>query len=68
MQFAHRDADIEVGLKSTALCHLANIANQLGRAVRFDPAAETIVGDEQAENMLSRKYREGGHWSVPAGV
>ncbi len=62
------NADIEIGFRSAALCHLANIANRLGRVVNFDPQAETILDDEQAQAMLSRTYREGGHWSVPSGV
>ncbi len=62
------NADIEIGFRSTALCHLANIANRLGRTLQFDPQAEAILNDERAQAMLSRTYREGGHWSVPSGV
>ena len=62
------NADIEIGFRSAALCHLANIANRLGRMVNFDPSAETVIGDEEARAMLTRKYREGGHWAVPEGA
>jgi predicted dehydrogenase len=40
-------------------CHLAAIAARLGRTIKWDPATETIVGDEQAAAMASRKPREG---------
>ena len=50
--------DIEEGHKSAVLCHLANISYRLGRSLRFDPATERFVGDEEADAMLSRRYRE----------
>jgi hypothetical protein len=31
----------------------------MGRGVDWDPVAERIVGDEQANAMLSRPYRKG---------
>jgi len=62
------NADIEIGFRSTALAHLANIANRLGRAVHFNPEAEAITGDDEAQAMLSRSYRDGGHWAIPTGV
>ena len=39
----------------------------VGRTLRFDPAAEQIVGDEEAARLLRRTYRD-GHWAVPRGV
>jgi hypothetical protein len=41
------------------LCHLGNIAYRTGRRLEFDPKSETFVGDEQANQMLSREYRKG---------
>ena len=61
-------ADIAVGHDSVALVHLANIATRLGRSLQVDVAAEAIVGDEEATRLLSRNYREGGHWAIPKGV
>jgi len=40
----------------------------VGRTLKFDPDRETIIDDEEATSMLTRKYRAGGHWSVPSEV
>ena len=52
-------ADIEEGHYSAMLCHLGNIAYRTGRRLEFDPKSETFVGDEQANQLLSREYRKG---------
>ena len=62
------NADVEIGHHSVALVHLANIATRLGRSLNVDVENEKIIGDEMANELLSRKYREGGHWAVPEGV
>jgi hypothetical protein len=41
------------------ICHLAGISARLGRGLKWDDAAERIVGDEQADAMLARPYRQG---------
>jgi hypothetical protein len=48
---------VEIGCRSITVCHLGNIAMWLGRAIRWDPAAEVIVGDECAARWLSRPKR-----------
>ena len=53
---------------SVALVHLANIATRLGRSLQVDGEGETILGDEEATRLLSRQYRDGGHWAIPKGV
>jgi hypothetical protein len=50
--------DILEGHMSTALCHLANISYKLGRKLTFDPNTETFPGDAEANNLLTRAYRE----------
>ena len=50
-------ASIEDGHFSTTLCHLGNISYRVGRSVTFDGAAERFVGDDDADKLLSRKYR-----------
>jgi predicted dehydrogenase len=40
-------------------CHLANIANRLGRKIQWDPETQQIQGDPEAASFLSRKRRKG---------
>ena len=51
-------ADIEQGYISTASCILANLAMQLGRTLSWDPATQRVVGDEEANRLLRRPYRQ----------
>jgi len=53
----------EVGHRSATCCHLANIALLLGRELRWDPATERFLGDDEANAMLSRPYR--APWVLP---
>ncbi len=62
------NADVAYGHDSVALVHLANIAVRLGRSLRIDPGTERITGDDEANALLTRTYRQGGHWAVPKGV
>ena len=62
------NADIATGHLSASLCHLGNIATRVARTLEFDPKTEQIVGDKQANALLSRTYRKGGHWGVPKGA
>ena len=50
--------EVEDGHMSTALCHLANIAYKTGRKLEFDPETETFPGDDEANRLLTRTYRE----------
>jgi hypothetical protein len=50
-------ADIEQGYISTTACILANLSQQLGRSLRWDPAKGQIAGDEEANRLLRRPYR-----------
>ncbi len=54
--------DVEIGHRSASICHLGNIAIRLGRKIQWDPKAEQIIGDEQANAMLSRPYRS--PWTI----
>lgn len=51
-------ADAEVGHRTTTICQLGVIAIDTGRKLRWDPAAEKIIGDDAANAMLSRPMRE----------
>ncbi len=45
--------------RAMTTCHLANICIRLGRKLQWDPKAEQIVGDEDANAWLSREQRKG---------
>jgi predicted dehydrogenase len=48
---------IDEAHKSTTLVHLANASYRLGRTLKFDPATEQVIGDEEANTMLRGTYR-----------
>lgn len=50
-------APIEIAHRSASVGHLACIAIQTGRKIRWDPATEKIIGDPDAERLLGRGYR-----------
>ncbi len=51
-------ADVEIGVPSADLCHLANTSYRLKRALKFDDATRKYIGDEEANKMLTRNYRK----------
>jgi len=51
---SHIDAAINVD----TISHLGNMAIRLGRPIKWDPAKEQILGDEEAAKMLDRPMRE----------
>jgi predicted dehydrogenase len=51
-------ADVEDGHQVATACHLANLSMKLGRKLRWDPEKEEVVGDKEANAMLSRPYRK----------
>lgn len=53
------NADVETAHRATTLCHLVSICRLLDRKLRWDPEAERLIGDEQANAMLSRPRRKG---------
>ncbi|MDR3193828.1 MAG: Gfo/Idh/MocA family oxidoreductase [Tannerella sp.] len=52
-----QNGPVESGHLSSALAHLGNISYRLGRQLTFDPVAERFIGDEDANQMLTREYR-----------
>jgi hypothetical protein len=56
---AKPNAEIEEGHKSAVMCHLANIAYQVGRTLSFDTTAEKFKDDKEADALLTRTYRAG---------
>jgi hypothetical protein len=63
---AKLNADALTGHLTTTLCHLGNISTRLGRSLGFDPKTEQIVGDDEANALVRRGYRE--HWGTPKNV
>jgi predicted dehydrogenase len=56
-------ADIEEGHISTASCILANLSQRLGRTLVWDAEHQRVVGDEEANRLLKRPYRQ--PWTHP---
>lgn len=52
-------SDVATHMRGLNLCHLAGICGRLGRPLHWDGESNAIVGDEQAQALLSRPYREG---------
>jgi len=56
-------ADVEEGHISTASCILANLSQQTGRPMVYDPARRVVVNDREATRLLARPYRR--PWQRP---
>ena len=52
------NAEIEEGALSCNLMHLANISYRVGRTLHWDAAKMQCIGDDEANKMLTRVYRE----------
>jgi predicted dehydrogenase len=50
-------SDVEIGHNSMIACHLGNIAYRLGRRVAWDVAGEKMIGDAEAQALVTRPYR-----------
>jgi predicted dehydrogenase len=52
------NSDLESSHRVVTTCHLANISMKVGRKLRWDADKEQIIGDTEANAMLSRPYRK----------
>lgn len=52
-------SDVATHMRALNICHLAGLAGRVGRTLTWDGDQEQIVGDEIANSLLSRTYREG---------
>lgn len=52
-------ADIEIGYRSTLVCHLGNIAYRTGRTINLDPRTHQIAADKEQQALWRREYRKG---------
>ena len=48
-----------VGHRTATICQLSGIALRTGRAIKWDPAAQQIIGDDAAKAMQDRPRRKG---------
>lgn len=55
-------SDIAIGARTLTVCHLGNIAYELGRPVRWNPEQEHFVNDQEADRLFSRQMR--GPWHL----
>jgi predicted dehydrogenase len=51
-------APIEQAHRTITIAHLGNIAMRLGRDLEWDPKAERVVNDQEANRMLARPMRD----------
>jgi predicted dehydrogenase len=59
-------APAELAHLTCSLVHLGEVAYRVGRVLRFDPASERILGDDEANAMLTKEYRK--PWGMPDSV
>lgn len=53
------NAPVEAGHRTATICHLANLARELGRTLRWNPKNEQFLDDPEADKLLTRPRREG---------
>jgi len=50
-------ADVEIGHRTNTVCQLGNICHIVNRPLKWDPAAEQFIGDDEANRLLTRGER-----------
>ena len=50
-------SDLASSHRASVACHLANIAMRVGRVIRWDEDTQSIVGDDEAAALLTKRYR-----------
>lgn len=58
-------APVEVGCSTNTLCCLQNIARELGRPVKWDPATLSFNGDKEAQNHRLYWYEYRNPYKLP---
>ncbi len=54
-------SDVETGHRTASVCNIANIAYTLERPLKWAPAHEQFIDDDDANSMLTRPFR--GKWN-----
>ncbi len=52
-------ADVEIGHRSIAICHLANITRWIGERLKWDPVKEEFIASDAANKFINRPRRKG---------
>jgi len=52
-------SDVYSHHRAMTTCHLANIAMRLNRSLKWNPATEQIIDDEEADSFQKREQRKG---------
>ena len=58
------ETDAQTGQYATNLGHLMNISWQVGRSIRWDGDKEQVIGDEEANALVTKPYRRGWELEV----
>ncbi|MCK5691284.1 MAG: hypothetical protein KAI08_00505, partial [Bacteroidales bacterium] len=53
-------SDVETGHRTASLCNIVNIGYALERTLKWKPAHERFIDDDDANSMLTRPFR--GSW------
>ena len=53
---------VDIGHRVSTVCHLANLSIKLGRPLKWNPAKELFVKDDEANALCSREMRK--PWSL----
>jgi len=53
------NADVEIGHRTISVAHLMNITRRLGRPLKWDPAKEQFIGNDEATKLVDRPRRKG---------
>ncbi len=51
------EVTVEIGHQTSTFCCLSDIATRLGRKLRWDPAKEQFLDDDEANTMIARTMR-----------
>lgn len=52
-------ADVEIGHRTLTVAHLMNITRRIGRPLKWNPAKEQFIGDDEANQLVDRPRRKG---------
>lgn len=55
-------ADVEIGHRTATVCNLGNIAYELNRPLKWDPAKEVFLNDDEANKLTGREMKK--EWNV----